>query len=741
MAALLPAEQSFAEGPKPCGPCSRTSCGVRSRSAVNANDRSRAGIRARRPGPVAPQPREAAPRAPPAPKTRTAAGAPAPSPISNELPKMRFAETAPKAQRPGGVPFSPSASKRTSREGKDAKDLKDLKAALKGLQATGPRAGLEARPKARKDVESGRAPRVGQEKELELDVRFDASGELRLRASGAGVDFRAPRGSRQQAEEEPSDVLCEDDDALWADDSATAWTDGSAFGYAIPLLPGEAPISLTLGLGEVEELEDIWDEDDELGEAQRAGQELPSVAEEKELGARAAAQEVQERAVDKEAEHRELLNRECASHFVEAVIASTLIQAVTGHRRLVTPRRAPPTMGSARMQASPRSFAKLAVPELDTAHLEAAGLAEMEQRLEAALDFQLSAPSSPAASGRPLPPLVPPSPPSPAAGTWEVYELEAGLHLQLSSPALPSSAASAPPQQPLLPAAFATPLPAEGSPMARQASRCGLRASKSHRRIIGGVIRTPVAESEHGATSCYSTERAAAAADPAAPRPQVRTADGAAGSRAGAAKASKSARQGRESPTSSAGHRGAAVVFRMDFDEPSMLLGSPEGNAAARGSSLAGRYEALGAELFSMQDEADHAQSALGDSLRHASSPSRSQSKGSISAMALDLGDDVARSSTSARAATPAASSHYQTTKCFKRSPSDHFAQKPRPSTQSGALRSASPASSTAAPKKQGLLPDLPSAPCSGSVAWTRRLNRPASRCSLAGRGALDAVF
>jgi len=360
-------------------------------------------------------------------------------------------------------------------------------------------------------------------------------------------------------------------------------------------------------------------------------------------------------------------------------------------------------------------------------HVEAAGQAEMEQQLEALLDRQLSAPLPPATSARPPPAPEPPAMPA------DVPCLEEPPRRQPQRPAISMAAAA------MAASTFAT-FEGEhaaasgsctGSPTSRQAPRGGLRASKSHRRIIGGVVRTPVpAASESGAAQ-HSIERAAAAPAPPAPGPQQRAAEPAVGSRLNVGKAAKHARHGgRESPSGGASHRGAAVVFRMDFDEPSLLAGADAG-AAARGSSIAGRYEALGAELFSMQDEAGLAHMAFGESLRQCSStPSAGQR---ASAMAMDLGEDAARSSSASRSSAPKEPLlHHQISKSMKRSPSGSLAPRSHHSPQVAPM----PASAAARPKKQGFLPDLPSTPCSGSLAWTRRLNRPASRCALAGCGA-----
>jgi len=351
-----------------------------------------------------------------------------------------------------------------------------------------------------------------------LNLRFDASGEPVIQASVCGFDI-SPCAVHLEVPEELQDVFDEEQESLQVEHPAV--------GSDWLLSAVEAPSSLTLCLDE--RFVDVWNEDDALDTVPAGFCEVAPQAEVKE--------QVQQSPADAEETRRARLNRDFACHFVQAVIDSTLIQAVTGHRRMVTPRRTPATMGPTRAKASPEPAAaawsgiQRTIMELDTAHLEAAGLAEMEQRLEAAMDLQLSAPPSPAATARPLPSLVPPSPPaSPSASSWDVLRLEAGLKIQVDPPTpSPSQAPKAPQQQPVLSrvpsAAAASPaldFEGSGSPLSRPVSRGNLRSSKSHRRIIGGVVRTPApAESEYGIAN-NSIERAAAAPAPPAPRPQSR---------------------------------------------------------------------------------------------------------------------------------------------------------------------------------------------------------------------------
>jgi len=253
--------------------------------------------------------------------------------------------------------------------------------------------------------------------------------------------------------------------------------------------------------------------------------------------------------------------------------------------------------------------------------------------------------------------------------------------------------------------------------LSRPVSRGSLRSSKSHRRIIGGVVRTPAGVD--GAS-------AADAGKAASPQPKAQQAapESRPGTRGSTSK--KSSRQSQRDSANS-GRRGNGVVFRMDFDEPSLLMSGPEGgSSAARGSSLASRYDSLGAELFSM-DEAEF-DAIMDDTMFQASrasdamaryyaatAPTRNQS---ASALLMDLGGQDPRGSAFAGASQ--APSRAETPNSMKRS-SSH--------TTLTVTKSGPRTHSTGLSKKQGgLLPDLPCAPCSGSVAWSRRLNRSGPR-------------
>lgn len=472
---------------------------------------------------------------------------------------------------------------------------------------------------------------------------------------------------------------------------------------------------------------------------------------------------------------KERLNRDFACHFVQGVMDGALTQA--SHVR--------------------------AALECDTTALEVGTLAVQTLRLQAALERQLEAPAAPAAAAAPpAPAAVPPAPPRAPPARWagaggergsmEFYRLEAGLDLQLEVPATPARAvpaspaprsppsrlaAARTPQQPAPTAAGGGRYPREaasapavpappaellgeepvpalqrddgGAPASRPLWRGGLKGAKSHRRIIGGVVRTPVtAECERAPGGALGGQWQAATQP--SPQPRTQTTPFAAARGGSTANGAKGARHARQGPSSQqqvgAGHRGGAVVFRMDFEEPSLLLASPEG-AAARGSSLASRYEALGAELFSMQDEADFAQLALADARlaeaavrRSLPTPARSPS---TSALAMDLGEEAVRPSSFARVASTAAPPSQQSLQCLKRSaPSGSQAavQKSRPQAAPQPLAcgpsGCSAAGSPVLSKKQGLLPDLPGAPCTGSLAWSRRLSRTSSR-----RGDVASVF
>lgn len=215
------------------------------------------------------------------------------------------------------------------------------------------------------------------------------------------------------------------------------------------------------------------------------------------------------------------------------------------------------------------------------------------------------------------------------------------------------------------------------------------RASKSQRRIIGGVVR-------------------------AAPKPPC---DGDRSSAAGpdtpSAWQTTSRRRGASIPKQT---KREASMYRLDSDEPEPCGAS---HHSARGSSLTRGYDTLGVQFFSLHDDVEtQAVDDFGASVDLRTTKAvlcpggaRLARVHSASALALDLGQDAVGTSSFL---TPISRSGLAT----------HARSSSASSLQ--VVRAKQPLSSLppTLPTKRGTAPEFSSATCSGSLAWSRRSSR-----------------
>jgi len=231
-------------------------------------------------------------------------------------------------------------------------------------------------------------------------------------------------------------------------------------------------------------------------------------------------------------------------------------------------------------------------------------------------------------------------------------------------------------------------------------SRC-LTSSRSRRRIIGGIVRAPAAGHAadlHGTTTPRLVEMATpssqASSGPAVPC-QLRVSH-----KIGKLK-----------------DRKLDVILRMDVSKGTLSRGSGLGRQEARGAGLCrlpGGLEfcASAPALCLYGHEAEWGMPA-GPGLAARHNLGRVQS---AAALALDLGSDALRVPCFAMTASP-------TSSCMP--------TPDRPSSW-GAVTKAKKNQDTP-PKKERLLPELPTSPCSaGSIAWSVRLARAGARRGVA---------
>lgn len=267
----------------------------------------------------------------------------------------------------------------------------------------------------------------------------------------------------------------------------------------------------------------------------------------------------------------------------------------------------------------------------------------------------------------------------------------------------------------------------------RPASSRSLISSRSRRRIIGGVVRSPapaeVADASFASAPPLSPKLGDF--DPTSP------------------KASGSSLL-RSMPRSRAGTKDKSLtkkrsmtVFRMDMMDEASSSETP-----GRSSSLARGYDALGAEIYSLHDRSepqcsDTSRISAGPEVDWTASSGHSAAFASTvgraglgrvqsaSALALDLGLEQEP----AHASSPDAASPW-TSSAFSKG----FVIRSSASTGSLAFPKAKKLQGTSLPsisKRQGLLPDLPASPSSaGSIAWSMRLAKAGAR-----RGGLASVF
>lgn len=257
-----------------------------------------------------------------------------------------------------------------------------------------------------------------------------------------------------------------------------------------------------------------------------------------------------------------------------------------------------------------------------------------------------------------------------------------------------------------------SPFVSEASPAnTPPASSRSVISSRSRRRIIGAIVRSP-APAELLASS------ALAQFDPTSPRAVCSSPGSRQGERAAAAAA-----RAKGSKERLGTKKKSMAIFRLDATDEA---------TPSRSSSLARSYEALGAEVHSLHDRAEPPSTPatpwLGAHVDwNAPAPpgaygwpgiSRVQS---ASALALDLGLEPPRPASGLSPLGP--SLLVKSTPAVVRSAST-----------SGAFAKRSP---VVLPKRQGLLPNLPSSPSSaGSIAWSMRLAAPGAK-----RGGLASVF
>jgi len=273
----------------------------------------------------------------------------------------------------------------------------------------------------------------------------------------------------------------------------------------------------------------------------------------------------------------------------------------------------------------------------------------------------------------------------------------------------------------------------EAASPTRPISSRSLVSSRSRRRIIGAVVRSPapaeLVESSLSITVPTSSP-ALSQFDPTSPKASGST--------------PLRCLRSRGSKDKAGAKKKSMTVFRMDMQDEA----SPT-ESLARSSSLAARYDTLGAELYSLHDRSDACSPppfASGRRCRGAepdfdkapaaapsrTGPSRAHSS---SALAMDLGlePESSRGGGGFSPLSPRATS----------AGSKGAGALIRSSSSTGSISFSKakklPFTSlpAAASKRQGLLPELPTSPSSaGSIAWSMRLAKTGAK-----RGGLASVF
>lgn len=230
----------------------------------------------------------------------------------------------------------------------------------------------------------------------------------------------------------------------------------------------------------------------------------------------------------------------------------------------------------------------------------------------------------------------------------------------------------------------------ECGPAGQPGSRT-LSASKSQRRIIGGVVRAASKPSLDG--------RRSSAAGPDMPSADSR-------------------RRGASIPKQT---KREASIYRLDSDEPELCGAS---HHSARGSSLTRGYDILGVQFFSLHDDVEkQSEDDFGATVDLRTTKAvlcpvgaRLARVHSASALALDLGQGAVGMSS------------------FLKSISAHGPATPVRSSSASSLQVVKAKQSLSSlptlPTKQGTVPGFATATCSGSLAWSRRLSRTGPQSS-----------